>query len=200
MYSLGTLWSYWRKYELHNRSDITRTVVWVFYCFIPTCKISSGSFFVQTNQSLESSSVGSSSERSYFFRVFPIHQEYLKNPKQNCDTGLWYYCNSKISLVHNHKDGKWILHFHSTRLRYHFPGLRETDNTEIGYNLIMTYWRHGIELYVLMSIGCHCYFSVLPVNISTPLIQRAQQSVDTLLNDVREMGFSKYTKTSSESR
>ncbi|KAK2572458.1 Prominin-1 [Acropora cervicornis] len=31
--------------------------------------------------------------------------------------------------------------------------------------------------------------SFLPVNISTPLIQRAQQSVDTLLNDVREMGF-----------
>lgn len=127
-------------------------------------------------------------------------QEYLKPPKQNCDTGLWYYCNSKISLVHNHKDGKWILHFHSTRLRYHFPGLLETDNTEIGYQLIMTYWRHGIELYVLMPIGCHCYLSVLPVNISTPLIQRAQQSVDTLLNDVREMGFSKYTKTSSESR
>ena len=136
----------------------------------------------------------------YFFQVFPIHQEYLKTPKQNRDTGLWYYCNSKISLVHNQKDGNWILHFHSTRLRFHFPGLLETDNTEIGYQLIMTYWRHGIELYVLMPIGCHCYLSVLPVNISTPLIQRAQPSVDTLLNDVREMGFSKYTKTSSESR
>ena len=35
------------------------------------------------------SSAGSSSERSYiFFQVFPIHQEYLKTPKQNCDTGL----------------------------------------------------------------------------------------------------------------
>ncbi|XP_068742905.1 prominin-1-like [Montipora capricornis] len=31
--------------------------------------------------------------------------------------------------------------------------------------------------------------SYLPVNISTPLIQQSQQSVDTLLNDVREMGI-----------
>ena len=87
MYSLGTLWSCWRKYELHNRSDITRTVVWVIYCFIPTCKISSGSFFVQPNQSVEGSSVGSSSERFYFFRVFPILSGIFKTPQ----TELWHW-------------------------------------------------------------------------------------------------------------
>lgn len=45
---------------------------------------------------------------------------------------------------------------------------------------------------IKLTTSTYLIFADLPVNITTPVIQRSRQAVDTLLDDVRGLGPSKF--------